>query len=531
MANYNAEIIVSAIDNASGSFSKISNNLKGIGASAKKFGQGIKNFAGTTLDFAKKAGIAIGAIGTATVLMAKRGGKVLDIQKGFIRGFGKDVEKNLDRLRYAAKGTITDFDLMQSANRSALLGVTKDSGKLAKLLEVARVRGKEMGTTTTQAFNDIVTGIGRTQPLILDNLGIQIPNALKKTMKGMTEAQKKQVLMNAVIKDGQRILKAYKGDTENASDGITRFTTTIANIRDEIAVKMAPAVSRAMDFLADALGSFFESLKRWYSENKDTIDAFVRGIKDGFKKLYEWGKKAWDGIKEAWKLFKEELKKQGVLDKTNSALDQMRGYVDDVVEAIKPFFEWIKKNKKEIIAWTVKIIRFGIFLFKVGVLMARVGVLITKWSYRIGRWLIRGIVSPIRRVIGYFRKMWVQGKKYFYKLMKLFGRTITAKVRLKISGAGKSAINLALGRHAGGGVVRTPYQIVGERGPELVQLPYGSRVHTATETKKILNNSSSKNTYNVSLNINGYNQDPRKLANMIIDKITNLNKIGKYNMF
>ena len=35
-----------------------------------------------------------------------------------------------------------------------------------------QVRGRAMGLSTTQAFGDIVTGIGRMSPLILDNLGI-----------------------------------------------------------------------------------------------------------------------------------------------------------------------------------------------------------------------------------------------------------------------------------------------------------------------------------------------------------------------
>lgn len=51
------------------------------------------------------------------------------------------------------------------------------------------------------------------------------------------------------------------------------------------------------------------------------------------------------------------------------------------------------------------------------------------------------------------------------------------------------ADNRATGR-AGGGIVREPVTLVGEEGPELVSLPYGSLVHTATETSGILTRSS-----------------------------------------
>ena len=45
---------------------------------------------------------------------------------------------------------------------------------MTALINVARSRGAAMGLTLTQAFNDIVTGLGRESALILDNLGITI---------------------------------------------------------------------------------------------------------------------------------------------------------------------------------------------------------------------------------------------------------------------------------------------------------------------------------------------------------------------
>ena len=48
--------------------------------------------------------------------------------------------------------------------------------------------------------------------------------------------------------------------------------------------------------------------------------------------------------------------------------------------------------------------------------------------------------------------------------------------------------NNRLSAYAEGGYVRTPFQLVGEEGPELVQLPMGSYVHTADETERMLAN-------------------------------------------
>lgn len=56
----------------------------------------------------------------------------------------------------------------------------------------------------------------------------------------------------------------------------------------------------------------------------------------------------------------------------------------------------------------------------------------------------------------------------------------------------------AFGFFANGGLVNTPMQVVGERGPELVSLPRGSRVHTNTESKRMA--AGGGNTFNITIN-------------------------------
>lgn len=56
-----------------------------------------------------------------------------------------------------------------------------------------------------------------------------------------------------------------------------------------------------------------------------------------------------------------------------------------------------------------------------------------------------------------------------------------------------------LGQHATGGTVSKPLQLVGERGPELVALPRGSRVYTNSDSQKMLGGGGG-NTINVHVN-------------------------------
>lgn len=201
----------------------------------------------------KKLGIAAVAASTAAALAATRASQEFDLQRGFIRNFGDEVEVNMNRLRDASQGAISDLDLMQTSNRAALLGVATNTEQLSQLMVTARLRGKEMGLSVTQAFNDIVTGIGRGSPLILDNLGIVIPDAIKKMSLEMDDAQRKELLLNFALADGARIAAEYGGDTRQASDAIESMKASVGNAASEIGSMLVPAMVQVSYWVTNAV--------------------------------------------------------------------------------------------------------------------------------------------------------------------------------------------------------------------------------------------------------------------------------------
>lgn len=149
----------------------------------------------------------------------------------------------LASLNKASGGTIDNMSLMLSANRAMMLGLGADAEKLGQLMEVARFRGRAMGLTTAQAFSDIVTGVGRMSPLILDNLGIVIDSeaafgryaeSLGKTAGALSEAEKKQALLNEVLETGQKQINDAGGIADDAVDSIERLNTAWTNLKNTI---------------------------------------------------------------------------------------------------------------------------------------------------------------------------------------------------------------------------------------------------------------------------------------------------------
>ena len=78
----------------------------------------------------------------------------------------------------------------------------------------------------------------------------------------------------------------------------------------------------------------------------------------------------------------------------------------------------------------------------------------------------------------------------------------------------------AFGERATGGLVNENVTLVGERGPELVSLPTGSRVHTANQTKNMMGGA--RNVFNITINARDTSDaELRRIANKIGSMVNN----------
>ena len=217
--------------------------------------------------------VAIAGATAGILKMGERVGKIEGLSVGFERNFG-DMEKALGSFRKASQGMVSDMDLMQTANKAALLGVTDDIDKLSELMVTARLRGREMGLDMTQAFDDIVTGIGRGSPLILDNLGIKIPDAVKKSMESMGEAEKTQALLNFAIQDGATIAAEYGEVQLTAGEKVAILKAKMVNLKDETLVNLTPAIEGAIEKMSE----FANKLAKTATELVNGTTPAARGL-------------------------------------------------------------------------------------------------------------------------------------------------------------------------------------------------------------------------------------------------------------
>ena len=255
MPNKQVNIIVSAKDLTKGAFNSASSGVKKLSKTTTA--------AFTTMAKATAASTAA-LYGLSKV--GERGGKIEGVATGFKKNF-KDSEDALNSLRKASLGTISDYDLMLSSNRAAMLGVTDDSKTLSKLLEIAAGRAQELGIETTKAFDDIVVGIGRGSPLILDNLGIttdkfqDMRDEIEATGKELSEAEKQQLLLASVMEDSAKPI-------ENAATQIASMKAELVNLKDKAITLITPYIVNFFERLREAAKVIAEHLQPKIEELK-----------------------------------------------------------------------------------------------------------------------------------------------------------------------------------------------------------------------------------------------------------------------
>jgi hypothetical protein len=189
---------------------------------------------------------------------------------------GIDGDKLIDKLNEVSMGTVSNTDLMLSVNKAMALGVGNNIDDITKLMEIARLKGRALGLDTTQAFNDIVTGIGRGSPLILDNLGIIIKQEaaqkayakqLGKTVDEMTDAEKSQSIFNAVMESGTK-------DLELAGELSLSFGEKMQQIRKETAdasVSLGESLLPVIETLADIIIPLIKNISKFAEENQTLV--------------------------------------------------------------------------------------------------------------------------------------------------------------------------------------------------------------------------------------------------------------------
>ena len=300
----NIDIAIRAKNEASGAIRQVSADLGNLDDAAAGVGGGFGDL-GNLLTGGLIAGgltmIADRAINAASAIydLAKSAQAFDTLKSSFndlAASAGESGDAMLAALRGASQGMIADQDLILAANRAMMLGVAQNSQQMVELLQVATVRGKAMGMSATDAFNDLVTGLGRMSPLILDNLGIvtggekvfeDYAKSLGTTSAALTDAQKKQALFAKVVAESQDLLSKPMDVNPFA-----KMDAQIANLKikmGELALPLAGEFAQAASDAAGELSHIFDAVDVSGAKGWGEMAGYAVGvaIKDGIVSIMD----------------------------------------------------------------------------------------------------------------------------------------------------------------------------------------------------------------------------------------------------
>jgi len=269
------KVIIDAVDNTKKAFQSVDQKMGEMGKKQKALADSMGNITAVSKKMATAGVVAFGAISVAVGKTVKDATKFESLKVSFdamTDKMGIAGGELVKKLQEASAGTVNSTDLMLASNKAMALGVASNMGDFTELMEVARLKGRQMGLDTTQAFNDLVTGIGRGSPLILDNLGITIKlgqaqedyaKSLGKTTAELTDNEKKEALKFAVMEEARKQLKEAGELTLTYAEQQQQLKTSIQEMSISIGRTFLPIISQVIEKIKPVIDKVVE----WVNEN------------------------------------------------------------------------------------------------------------------------------------------------------------------------------------------------------------------------------------------------------------------------
>lgn len=198
------------------------------------------------------AAFAGGAIINFANEAMRLGDELQKVSQGFARFGG---EANLQQLRKATNGLLTDLELMKTATKAGTFGI--GIGEMGNLLQFAKRRAQETGQEVDYLVDSIVTGIGRKSPLILDNLGISATQLRSKLNGVSVEAASVADVSRAVGEIATEQLRLMGEGAVTATDRMQQLNVRWENLKANIGTGLQASALQTYDIF----DKFFHYMK------------------------------------------------------------------------------------------------------------------------------------------------------------------------------------------------------------------------------------------------------------------------------
>lgn len=302
-----SQVIVDAQYRGKQEMAQARSDIGAIEKTAKKqAAPSLREFA-SAATLATGAVVAVGFAAKKAFDFAREGAQIRQTQESFDQ-LNDSILKTpdlLDRMAAASGGTISNLDAM----RGVLTLVAGQSDEAAQrfanaapqLLEIAKAAQKLNPALGDTAFlyDSISTGIKRSSPLILDNLGIVVKvgeanekyaQSIGKTVTELTAEEKSMALLNATLETGQTLVRQAGGEAASSADSYASLGVELSNLKTEALLAADEGLSPLISKMAEGLKAareFREGVDASFSAGIDTASSIedLENLADGMRNL------------------------------------------------------------------------------------------------------------------------------------------------------------------------------------------------------------------------------------------------------
>ncbi len=193
--------------------------------------------------------------------------------KSLQESVGNIPTEQLEKLRKATQGYISDTQLMQKANQAVLLGLP--TAGFDKLAGSAIKLGRAMGLDALSAVDSLTLGVGRQSKLILDNLGIIVnaEQAYKNyaaahgvLVDSLSDSEKTLAFQEEAFSKIKERADTLAASTNTAATSFEKLKATIGNVIDKTveAISKNDEIRKSIESLSDTLKRDEEPMTRFF---------------------------------------------------------------------------------------------------------------------------------------------------------------------------------------------------------------------------------------------------------------------------
>lgn len=267
MAESRLQIVIDALNMAEGELKQLESELGGVTKAGDKQQGMMGGLMASWTEFNNMLSVVGRGVDAVKKVMdfADEGAQLVrlkDSSRELAASFGADMDSIVASLKRASNNTVEDDDAMLMANRAMMLGVSTSSEQLGQLMQVAASRGRAMGQSAGEAFAGLSEGIGRLSGRMLMANGIVLDSdavfdayakSVGRSKDTLTETEKRQAMLNAVLKEYLPAIQAAGGLTDDAASKYERFKVATKEAGDGLKESFGVAMAPVAQYLTEAI--------------------------------------------------------------------------------------------------------------------------------------------------------------------------------------------------------------------------------------------------------------------------------------